>query len=134
MNLQNTVSVRAIDVYDEARITELLRDQMTSLGYDDAFFHGKKVVIKPNLVMKKAPDAAATTHPAVLSALLTVLKEKGVSPLIAESPGGLYNRQRLEGIYRTCGITEVAERHGVTLNYDTDAVYIPFPEGKSFAS
>ena len=131
MNLQNTVSVRAIDIYDEARITDILRDQMTSLGYDDAFFHGKKVVIKPNLVMKKSPDAAATTHPTVLSALLTVLKEKGVSPLIAESPGGIYNRQRLEGIYRTCGIAEVAERHGVTLNYDTDAVYVPFPEGKS---
>lgn len=134
MNLQNTVSVRAINVYDEAAITEILRNQMESLGYTKAFFQNKKVVIKPNLVMKKAPDDAATTHPAVLAALLTVLKEKGVSPLIAESPGGLYNRQRLEGIYRTCGITEVCERHGAALNYDTDAVYVPFPNGKTVKS
>lgn len=131
MNLKNTVSVRSIDTYDEAKIAEILREQMQTLGFDEAFFQNKRVVIKPNLVMKKAPDAAATTHPAVLSALLTVLKEKGVSPMIAESPGGLYNRQRLEGVYRMCGISEVAERHGVMLNYDTDAVYVPFPNGKT---
>jgi uncharacterized protein (DUF362 family)/NAD-dependent dihydropyrimidine dehydrogenase PreA subunit len=134
MNLQNTVSVRAIDSYDEATIAEILRAQMDSLGYDRSFFEGKKVVIKPNLVMKKSPDAAATTHPAVLSALLTVLEEKGVSALIAESPGGLFNRQRLEGVYRTCGIAEVCERHGAELNYDTDAVHVPFPSGKTVKS
>ncbi len=134
MNLPNTVSVRAIDTYDETKITDILREQMETLGYDDAFFSGKKVVIKPNLVMKKAPDAAATTHPAVLSALLTVLREKGVTPLIAESPGGLFNRQRLEGVYRTCGIAEVCERHGVPMNYDTDAVYMSFPSGKTVKS
>ena len=129
MKTNAPVSVRAIDIYDEQKIADILRDQMNTLGYDKAFFESKKVVIKPNLVMKKAPDAAATTHPAVLSALLTVLKEKGVSPLIAESPGGLYNRQRLEGVYRMCGIAEVADRHGAELNYDTEAVFVPFPNG-----
>ncbi len=131
MKTNAPVSVRAIDIYDEQKIADILRDQMNTLGYDKAFFESKKVMIKPNLVMKKAPDAAATTHPAVLSALLTVLKEKGVSPLIAESPGGLYNRQRLEGVYRMCGIAEVADRHGAELNYDTEAVFVPFPNGKT---
>ena len=73
MKTNAPVSVRSIDTYDEQKITEILREQMNTLGYDNAFFEKKKVVIKPNLVMKKAPDAAATTHPVVLSALLTVL-------------------------------------------------------------
>ncbi len=125
------VSLYAIDTYSEEKITEIFRRQMDALGFDKAYFANKKVVIKPNLVMKKGPEAAATTHPVTLSALLTVLKEKGVTPIIAESPGGLFNRQRLEGIYRTCGIFDVAERHGVPLNYDTDAVYLNFPSGKT---
>ncbi len=130
MNLSNTVALHAIETYDENRIAEILRRQMEMLGYDDAFFCGKRVVIKPNLVMKKAPEAAATTHPAVLAALLCVLKEKGISPVIAESPGGLYNRQRLEGVYHVCGLDEPAHRYGAELNVDTAAVDIPFPEGK----
>ncbi|MBQ8496925.1 MAG: DUF362 domain-containing protein [Clostridia bacterium] len=131
MKLENKVVLHACDGYDETRLTEILRTQMDMLGYDSAFFAGKKVVIKPNLVMKKEPDAAATTHPVVLSALLTVLAERDCKPLIAESPGGLFNRQRLEGVYRVCGITPVAEKHGVPLNYDTDSVNIAYPDGKT---
>ena len=134
MKLSNTVALNAIRTYDEDAIAEILRRQMDILGFDDAFFAGKRVVIKPNLVMKKSPDAAATTHPAVLAALLGVPREKGVCPTIAESPGGLFNRQRLEGVYRVCGIDEPANRYGAVLNYDTDAVDVPFPDGKKVKS
>ena len=131
MNFSNQVALRACDSYDEARLIEIIEEQMDIFGYDKAFFEGKKVVIKPNLVMKKSPDAAATTNPAVLSALLTVLASRGCDPLIAESPGGIFNRQRMEGIYRVCGIEAVAKKHGTRLNYDTDAVYVPFSEGRT---
>lgn len=134
MNLSNTVAFHAINAYDEEKIAQILRTQMDMLGFDDAFFAGKKVVIKPNLVMKKSPEAAATTHPAVLASLLCVLKEKGVTPVIAESPGGLYNKQRLESIYRVCGIDEPANRYGALLNTDTDAVDVAFPTGRKVKS
>ncbi|MBQ2988002.1 MAG: DUF362 domain-containing protein [Clostridia bacterium] len=134
MNFSNQVALRACDSYDEERLVGILREQMAVFGYDRAFFEGKKVVIKPNLVMKKSPDAAATTNPAVLSALLTVLAEMDCRPMIAESPGGIFNRQRLEGIYRVCGIEAVAKAHGAALNYDTDAVHVSFPEGKTVKS
>ncbi len=116
--------------YAEDRLAEIVRHHFADLGYDHRFFEGKKVVVKPNLVMKKAPDAAATTHPAVLGAVLCVLREMDVSPVIAESPGGLYNKQRLEGVYRACGIQDIAARYGAALNLDTSAVQMPFPEGK----
>ena len=131
MNFSNKVAFHACDSYDEARLAEILRKQMDVFGYDSAFFEGKKVVIKPNLVMKKTPDAAATTNPVILSALLTVLAQRGCQPVIAESPGGIFNRQRLEGIYRVCGIEAVAKQHGVALNYDTEAVNVSFPDGKT---
>ncbi len=128
---KNLVSLRAADTYNEETLAAIFREQFSHLGIDKSYFNGKKVVIKPNLVMKKAPDAMATTHPATLSALLTVLKEMDVTPLIAESPGGLFNRQRLEGIYRTCGIMDVANRHDVQLSYDTEAVFLSFENGKT---
>jgi len=131
VNFSNRVAAYACDSYDEDRLAQIIRTQMNIFGYDEAFFAGKKVVIKPNLVMKKTPDAAATTNPVILSALLTVLAERACTPLIAESPGGLFNKQRLEGIYRVCGIASVAEKYGVPLNYETEAVNVPFPEGKT---
>ena len=134
VKFSNKVAFHACDTYDEVRLAEILRTQMGIFGYDRAFFEGKKVVIKPNLVMKKSPDAAATTNPAVLSALLTVLTEMDCRPIIAESPGGIFNRQRLEGIYRVCGIEAVAKKHGTELNYETDAVNVSFPEGKTVKS
>ncbi len=128
------VSLRAVDTYSEEVLIRIFKEQFAALGIDASYFENKKVVIKPNLVMKKAPDAMATTHPATLSALLFVLSEMNVFPLIAESPGGLFNRQRLEGVYRGCGIFDVAQRHGTPLNYDTDAVYLSYPEGKTVKS
>ena len=134
VNFTNKVALSACDSYDEERLVGIMREQMNIFGWDRAFFEGKKVVIKPNLVMKKSPDAAATTNPAVLSALLTVLSEMDCKPVIAESPGGIFNRQRLEGIYRVCGIEAVAKKHGVILNYETDAVNVAFPEGRTVKS
>ena len=47
MKTNAPVSVRSIDTYDEQKITEILREQMNTLGYDNAFFEKKKVVISP---------------------------------------------------------------------------------------
>lgn len=79
------------------------------LGIDKSTFEGKKVVIKPNLVMKKSPEYAATIAPAVLDGLLSVLDIFGCKPTVAESPGGVYSASRLEGIYKVCGITDVCK-------------------------
>ena len=107
------VFVHRCEDYNEERLYLILKESFDALGIGRAAFDGKKVLLKPNLVMAKNPDAAATTHPAVLEAILRILSGRAAEIVIAESPGGLFNRQRLEGIYRTCGIAEVAERHGV---------------------
>ena len=130
MEWSRTVAVSACEAYDEEQISHILRSHFEAIGYNRTFFEGKKVVIKPNLVMKKSPDAAATTHPAVLCALLLILQEYGVTPVIAESPGGIYNKQRLESIYRVCGIADAAARYGAVLNFDTSVAQMSNPNGK----
>lgn len=107
--------------YDADGIAKAIAVHFAALGIGASFFAGKKVAIKPNLVIKKSPDRAATVHPAVLEGLLKVLSGLGVSPVIAESPGGVYSAARLDGIYRVCGISDVAEKYGAVLNSDTGA-------------
>ena len=105
--------------YNSEEICAVFLRHFAELGIDKSTFDGKKTVIKPNLVMKKSPEYAATIAPQVLDGLLSALDSFGCKPTIAESPGGVYSAARLEGIYRVCGITDVAEKHGAVLNTDT---------------
>lgn len=90
---------------------------------------GMRVVIKPNLVAKKKPEEAATTHPSLVWACAKLCKEAGADVVIAESPGGLYDKPVLKALYRVCGIEEAAKDSGAVLNYDTSVTHIANPEG-----
>ena len=49
---------------------------------------------------------------------------------LADSPGGPFTKQALEGIYRASGMEEVAKKTGAVLNYDVGSTHVPNPEGK----
>ncbi|HOR87169.1 MAG TPA: DUF362 domain-containing protein [Bacillota bacterium] len=83
---------------------------------------GSKVLVKTNLLMRKSPDDAVTTHPAVVEAIVRYLQDMGCSVVIGDSPGGPFTKERLRAVYKAAGMTEVAERTGCELNYDTSAV------------
>lgn len=83
---------------------------------------GMKVLIKPNLLMRRTPDEATTTHPAFVAALVRAVKKRGGVVTIADSPGGPYTRAALRGIYAATGMAEAAEKEGAALNETTDAV------------
>lgn len=123
-------SLSKVESYDVDILEKTIRAQLEILGCAD-MFDGKKVVIKPNLVMKKSPDAAATTHPSVLEAMLRILKGRAESITIAESPPGLYNETALNGFYNACGISEVAKKYGATLNLDTSSREVSVPNAKT---
>ncbi len=116
--------------YSADRITELLREHFARLGYVEGSFSGKKVVLKPNLVSAKDPATAATTHPTFVEAAYRLAMELGAEDvLLAESPGGPYNRAALSIIYRKTGMTELSERTGLRLNYDFSYGKFSYAEG-----
>ncbi len=130
LNPSERVCLDRVERYDVDFIERVLRRQLEKL---DAvtMFKDKRVVIKPNMVMKKSPEAAATTHPVILEAVIRILKENAADIVIAESPGGLYTPQTLSSAYKGCGLYEVAEKYGVTLNFDTSSRSIPAPLAKT---
>jgi uncharacterized protein (DUF362 family)/Pyruvate/2-oxoacid:ferredoxin oxidoreductase delta subunit len=48
---------------------------------------GKRVLLKPNMLSAKPPEAAVTTHPEVLRAAIELVQEAGGIPLVGDSPG-----------------------------------------------
>ena len=79
---------------------------------------GDKVFIKVNLLMKKAPEAATTTHPCLIESIIRKVQSVGGEVTLGDSPGGPYTRGLLDSIYRVSGMTGIAERTGCKLNYD----------------
>lgn len=75
-----------------------------------------RVLIKPNLLSKNAPDKAVTTHPDVLRAVILALQSRGVQNItVADSPGGPYTPASIRAVYDGCGLTAVCEETGATL-------------------
>ena len=109
------VSVVSCASYDTDRVRGALRELLAPIGGLDWVTPGMRVAIKANLVSMMKPDAAATTHPALLCALVEMLIARGASVVIGDSPGGLYNAAAVNRIYAATGMKE-AERTGAVLN------------------
>lgn len=123
--------VKSCQSYDVSLITRCLEEIIDSFGgLDKLFAKGKKVVIKPNLVMKKPPESAAITHPAVLEGLINILRRKTDDITIAECPGGPYTKERMTAVYRTAGYIDMAERTGAKLCTELSEEKVSFPNGK----
>ena len=90
---------------------------------------GMKIIIKPNLVSFKKPDAAATTHPALLEALVEMLLARGADVTIGDSPGGPHSLPLLNRVYAATGMDRV-EKLGAKLNRNMNEKTVDFPEGK----
>ena len=128
------VTVFPCKEYDLSLCREALEAVLSALGGLDWVRPGMKIGIKANLVSFLKPEAAATTHPTLLCALTSLLKEGGAEVIIGDSPGGLYSAAFLAPVYHATGMRE-AEKHGAKLNQDFSQKTAEFPQAmvaKSF--
>lgn len=130
---QHPVSVVRCDDYEPSRVLERVRACLAPLGGLAAFVSpGQRVLVKPNLLSAAPPDAAITTHPSVVGAVVRLVEEAGGRPIVADSPGaGIpYTPAGLRRLYRATGLLELAETAGVELNWDVSSVSVPNPAGR----
>lgn len=76
---------------------------------------GMRVALKTNLLTGAHPDAAVTTHPAVLTALTELLIERGAEVVIGDSPGGPFTSAIVGRAYALSGLAQ-CEAAGARLN------------------
>ena len=113
----NLVSIVPCESYEADACEASLRAVLAPLGGLDWVRPGMRIGIKANLVAGAKPEKAVTTHPSLLAALTRLLKERGASVVIGDSPGNLYNAAILNRVYAVSGLCE-AEKAGAELNRD----------------
>lgn len=126
----DTVSIIKCNRYSDCG--EYVRKAVDMIGGMERFIKkGDKVVIKPNLVSRKKPDEAATTHPDFLKAVIMLAEEAGGIVTVAESPGGPYNAAALKSVYSGCEADKAVLGTNAKLNYDTSFTEVSFPNGET---
>lgn len=136
MNMSK-VSISRCPGYEYDTVKNAVRNSIERLGGMQAFVApGDRVLLKVNLLMKRKPEKVTTTHPALVQAVAELVLEAGGRPIIGDSPGGyhFYNKGTLEEVYETCGMKAAAAMSGADLNYNTDVIDVPYPEGKIMKS
>jgi uncharacterized protein (DUF362 family)/Pyruvate/2-oxoacid:ferredoxin oxidoreductase delta subunit len=117
--------------YQQNEVNRAIQQLFSELGGLNQYIQpGQKVLLKVNLLMKKPPEAAVTTHPALVEAIVNQIHTLGARAIIADSPGGPFTKSWLKGIYRETGMEEVAAKTGAQLNWNFQQQEFSNPEGK----
>jgi len=92
--------------------------------------NGDRVLLKVNLLSAKEPEKAVTTHPELVRAVASVVREAGGEPYIGDSPAGLFSKRALRKAYKRSGLEELSNEENIPLNYDTGTRKLEIPECK----
>ncbi len=125
----NDVNIVRCEDYSEANITKAFDELLELIGGLDWVKQDMKIVIKANLVTFMKPEAAATTHPALLCELVKRLTEKGAKVVVGDSPGGIYNSIYVNRVYSATKMDEV-KKYGGTLNQNFEQGNAKMENGK----
>ncbi len=113
------VSIVRCSDYDSERVHRSVRRAVDLLGGIRAFVKaGDRVLLKPNLLKARPPDAAVTTHPEVVRAMIRLVREAGGEAAVGDSPG----MGDLRRVCEKAGILGVVNEEGAVLADPDDAV------------
>jgi uncharacterized protein (DUF362 family)/NAD-dependent dihydropyrimidine dehydrogenase PreA subunit len=128
------VSIARCRTYDPDTVRSAVAGALAPLGGIGKFVGpGQRVLVKPNLLSSRPPEAAVTTHPAVVQAVVEEVQRAGGVPVLGDSPGGRNAGQSYERLLRRTGMTGVAETTGCELvSFEDATVEVQAPQAKSF--
>ncbi len=121
--MREQVSIGQCETYDY----QMMRDAVVSLlkplgGIEHFVGPGERVLLKPNMLAAKPPEAAVTTHPTLVQVVAELARGAGCEVLIGDSPGlgGFRRVAERSGIWRAAqesgarlaSFDDTAERQG----------------------
>ncbi|WP_343101220.1 DUF362 domain-containing protein [Romboutsia sp. MSSM.1001216sp_RTP31141st1_G3_RTP31141_220114] len=126
------VSIRECNDYGYESVKHAISKNLEDLGGLEKYIKANsKVLIKPNLLMKKSPKEATTTHPMVVKVVCEMLLKLNCKIIIGDSPGGPYTVPSLKSIYKSTGMKDIADELGVELNYDISEIKVENKNAKA---
>ena len=123
------VVLKRLEDYDIERLIEAVDEMFTAFRLYEKIAPGRTVLIKPNLVMRSAPEEAIITHPNVVAAAAVCVQRHGGRVLVAESGGGVYNPAVMKSVFKGCGYTAAAEKYGFELYTACKFRAVELPDG-----
>jgi len=105
--MTNTVAIKKCSVYDNDKVYSVLKELCLKANMPDV--SGKKVLLKPNILSDAKPEAAITTNPSIVRAMIRILKENGVSEIYVGDSPGLHTPAFTA---KNCGIRSVVDEEG----------------------
>jgi uncharacterized protein (DUF362 family) len=97
----NDISAMAMSLAREANLAELIGDR------------GKRIGLKPNLVLASPPSSGATTHPEIAAGLIAYLRENGFNNMVILE--GAWAGGSTSEAFSVCGYHEISRQTGVPL-------------------
>ncbi|MBW7957547.1 MAG: DUF362 domain-containing protein [Deltaproteobacteria bacterium] len=123
------VSITRCASYERAAVMKAVAEAVGLIGGIERFVkRSERILVKPNLLAAKPRDAAVTTHPEVVRAMLALIKEAGAMPVIGDSPG--FGSAR--AVAKKCGVLDIAEGMGVEIIELATLVVAENPNGHTF--
>jgi uncharacterized protein (DUF362 family)/Pyruvate/2-oxoacid:ferredoxin oxidoreductase delta subunit len=106
------VAIEKVESYGSEAVKAGLSSLLGHFGGIGTFVKpGERVLIKPNMLSAKPPEAAVTTHPAVLRAIIELVQSAGGVALVGDSPGFGTTRS----VAKRSGMLVVVEETGAEL-------------------
>lgn len=117
------ISISKCQQYKIKDVQNAVNNCLDKLGGISSFIKPEsRVLIKPNILIAKPPEEAATTHPVIIEAIINLVKSAGAVPVIGDSPGGPVGN--LERYWEATGIREVCDRLDMEIvNFESAGVY-----------
>jgi len=116
--MNNKVAIERCSRYDSEEVHGALKAACEAAGLPDVA--GKKVLLKPNILMDTVPEKVVTTHPVFLEAAIRLVSEWGAARiLVGDSPG-------LQGPNFSAKLSGLRD---ITLK--NNAEWVDFTKGKS---
>ncbi len=117
--MTSSVSIVRCSDYDRERVYEKVKEAVDLLGGMGAFIKpGEKVLIKPNLLRARPPEAAVTTHPEIVRAVIQLVHQWGGIAMVGDSPG----LGEVREVLKRAGILTIIQEEGASIADFTDSI------------
>jgi uncharacterized protein (DUF362 family)/ferredoxin-like protein FixX len=126
--------IRCLD-YDPEHVKEAVSRAIDLLGGVTQFVApGDRVLVKPNLLSARLPEAAVTTHPAVVEAVIDLWKAAGAEVILGDSPPIAGEKEAsYRRLMQNTGMLGVAERTGARIvRFEESVVPVEYPSGRHY--
>jgi len=108
-------------------VQEAVERGLCLLGGAESFVQqGEHILLKPNLLLGRAPERAVTTHPSVFRAVAQILQQAGAAISYGDSPG--FGKPQT-AVLRS-GLFDIAQELNLELADFTHGETVSFPQGR----